>query len=161
MTPTQFISTYQNPVINACIGTRIFPSVKMAQMALETGWGKSIAANNAFGIKAKGAKGPYWNGDVYNAQTKEVINGKTISIVDGFRAYKNVADSIKDHTWFLEQNTRYTAGGVFSATTPEAQAQALQKSGYATDPGYASKLISIINQYGLKKLDEKKNSWQH
>ena len=130
----------------------------MAQMALETGWGASIPANNAFGIKAKGALSPYWDGSVYNAKTKEVYNGQTVTITDGFRAYASVQDSISDHNYFLKQNKRYTNSGVFSAATPEDQARALKAAGYATDPAYADKLISIINKYGLKSLDEKKKS---
>jgi flagellum-specific peptidoglycan hydrolase FlgJ len=156
MTPTEFIAKYSSAVVKACVGTGIFPSVKLAQMALETGWGKAIPANNAFGIKAKGATGKYWDGSVYNSRTKEVINGQTISIVDGFRAYESVQDSISDHNEFLKVNSRYTKAGVFSAATPEDQARALLAAGYATDPGYADKLISIINKYGLKSLDEKK-----
>ena len=160
MEPEDFIAKYSNAVINACIGTAIFPSVKMAQMALETGWGRSIPANNAFGIKASGAKSPYWKGDVYNSKTKEVYNGKTVTITDGFRAYKSVQDSIADHNYFLETNPRYTRAGVFSAATPEDQARALKAAGYATDPNYAEKLISIINEYDLKTLDLKKKAGQ-
>lgn len=136
------------------MGTSLFPSVKMAQMALETGWGKSIPGKNAFGIKAAGKHTPYWKGDVYNAQTKEVIQGNKISIVAGFRAYQSVQDSILDHNYFLKHIGRYRQ--VFTAGTPEAQAQALQSAGYATDPGYAVKLINLINKYDLKRLDEKK-----
>jgi len=159
MTPTQFIQTYSDAIVKACIGTNIFPSVKMSQMAIETGWGRSIPANNAFGIKAKGAKSPYWDGAVYNARTKEVYNGQTVTITDGFRAYASVQDSISDHNYFLKQNQRYTRAGVFDAATPEDQARALQLAGYATDPEYANKLISIINRYGLKSLDEKKKHY--
>ena len=154
MTPAQFISKYQNAVIEACAGSRIFPSVKMAQAALETGWGKSVKGNNMFGIKAAGQKTPYWSGNSVIANTREVIDGISGQYNLSFRAYPTVADSIRDHTYFLQGNKRYL--NVFSAPTPEDQARALQSAGYATDPNYAASLIKIINQYDLKKLDQKK-----
>ena len=61
---------------------------------------------------------------------------------------------MKDHTYFLQQYKRYA--NVFTAKTPEEQANALQNAGYATDPNYAGKLISIINTYNFKRFDEKK-----
>ena len=53
----------------------------------------------------------------------------------------------------LKENQRYTNAGVFTASTPEAQAQALKNAGYATDPNYVSKLTGIINNYNLKVYD--------
>ena len=35
----------------------------------------------------------------------------------------------------------------------QAFAQALAKAGYATDPGYADKVISLMNQHKLQALD--------
>ena len=154
MTTTAFIAKYQLPVIYSSIGNSLLPSVIMAQAALETGWGASVVGNNMFGIKANGAFSPYWKGNAVNANTQEVINGSTGTYNLAFRQYASVQDSISDHTYFLIQNPRYKA--VFAASTPEAQCQALQAAGYATDPAYANKLISIITKYGLKDLDKKK-----
>jgi flagellum-specific peptidoglycan hydrolase FlgJ len=158
MIPKDFISTYENAVIEACGGSTIFPSVKMAQAALETGWGKSVKGNNMFGIKGLGKKSPYWTGKVVNTSTREVINGQSGQYNLDFRAYETVSDSIRDHTYFLQQNSRYANAGVFTAKTPEEQCKALQNAGYATDPNYAQSLISIITKYNLKRLDEKKKS---
>lgn len=157
MTPQEFISKYGLDFVLATNGTTLFPSVKAAQAALETGWGKSPTKGlNMFGIKAKGAYTPYWHGEKTAETTREVINGQSITIQDGFRAYASLADSIRDHTYFLQTNSRYNP--VFAAKTPEDQARALQAAGYATDPNYASTLISIINKYNLKELDKKKRS---
>ena len=41
----------------------------------------------------------------------------------------------------------------FECTTGDAFAKAVAKAGYATDPDYAAKLISIIDQYRLADLD--------
>ena len=154
--PADFFKQFGNAIINACEQTPIFPSVKAAQMALETGYGKSKIGNNMFGIKADGPHSPYWSGKAMSADTTEVINGKSGSYKLAFRAYNSIADSIRDHTYFLLQNSRYRKAGVFTAKTPEDQARALQAAGYATDAGYAQKLIQIIERYRLKSLDEKK-----
>lgn len=156
MTPQEFIKKYSAEFIFATDGTPLLPSVKMAQAALETGWGRSTIgkANNMFGIKATGTTTPYWKGDAYNAKTGEVLNGQYVFMVDGFRAYSTLSDSIRDHSHLLMTLSRYQP--VRNAATPEDQARALQSCGYATDPGYASKLINIINQYNLRELDKKK-----
>lgn len=156
MNPAEFIAKYQAAVIEACSGSAIFPSVKMAQAAVETGWGKSIPNNNMFGIKAAGAHTPYWNGESKISNTREVINGISGQYNLAFRSYASLADSIRDHTYFLQVNARYTAAGVFTAKTPQDQCKALQKAGYATDPNYANTLIGIIKTNNLESLDQKK-----
>lgn len=149
-----FINSYQDAIINACIGTPLFPSVKMAQCILETGWGKRIVGNNLFGIKGRGYKTPYWDGSVIYANTQEYTNGSAGIYNEPFRNYKTQEDSVKDHNHLLLTLSRYQ--DVRQAKTPEEQANALQKNGYATDPNYASKLINLINRYNLKTLDQKK-----
>lgn len=158
MTPTEFFKKWEEAILLATNRTPLFPSVKAAQAALETGFGRSTIgpAKNLFGIKATGATNQYWDGSVYNAETKEVYNGNTVTITDGFRAYKTYSDSIRDHSHLLMTLPRYAP--VRKATTPEEQARALSSAGYATDPNYSDKLISIINTYDLKKLDKKKVS---
>lgn len=156
MQPSAFLQKYGELFSIACMGENIFPSVKLAQAALESGWGNHIIGNNMFGIKASGATSPYWSGNFVSAGTSEYTNGAYTPTTSKFRRYATITDSIKDHTYFLKQNKRYEKAGVFSATTPEEQARALQKAGYATDPSYATKLISIINTYNLKKYDKKK-----
>jgi flagellum-specific peptidoglycan hydrolase FlgJ len=153
---TEFIAKYEAAIIEACAGTKLFPSLKMAQAALETGWGASIPNNNLFGIKAAGKITPYWKGESKISNTREVINGNSGQYNLAFRSYTTLADSIRDHSYFLQVNPRYTTAGVFAATTPQAQAEALQRAGYATDPNYALTLKMIILNYNLERLDQKK-----
>lgn len=156
MKPSEFLAKYGSAFVIACQDTALFPSVKLAQAALESGWGKYTAGNNMFGIKADGAQSPYWHGEYVASRTSEYQGSGYVSTTSKFRKYATIADSIRDHTWFLLKNRRYSSAGVFTAQTPEEQARALQKAGYATDPGYADKLISIINRYNLKQYDKKK-----
>lgn len=154
MTPTEFLKKFGDAFAVACLGSGLFPSVKLAQAAVETGWGNHIVGNNLFGIKARGDKTPYWNGDYVTACTTEYQIGSYIPQNSRFRKYTTVGDSVKDHTYLLKNEKRYAK--VFDAQTPEEQANALQNASYATDPNYAGKLISIINTYNFKRFDEKK-----
>ncbi len=131
-------------------GSPMFPSVRLAQNLLETG-GVIHSWNNLGGIKVgSGQRNAYWRGRTVNKDTWEVYNGKRVDVSSDFRAYDSVYDYYKDQD-ILFQLPRYAA--VREADTPEQQARALQSSGYATDPQYASKLISIISTHGLKRFD--------
>lgn len=130
----------------------LFASLAIAQAALESGSGRSELSkeyNNHFGIKAN----PAWKGKVVSMRTREVYNQKDVLVVDGFRVYDSIEDSFADRNRFLARNRRYTTNGVFSATTPQGQARALQKAGYATDPDYSAKLIGIIKANNLERYD--------
>lgn len=144
---TDFIEKYGDSVVRATAGTKLFPSVKMAQMIIESGWGKDLTVkkgNNFFGIK----KGVNWNGETMTLNTPK--DGKPVSV---FRKYKNAEESIKDHSNFLIKNKRYTTAGVFNARTPEEQIKAIAKGGYAESKNYANTIIKLINDNNLKKLD--------
>lgn len=152
---TDYIKKYSDAVIKASEGTGLFASLFMAQAVLESGNGTSSLAskyNNHFGIKAD--KG--WKGKIINLKTREVFNGNDIYIKDGFRWYDGEFESFTDRVKFLQANKRYKLNGVFTAKTPEEQADALQKAGYATSLNYASTLKSIIKANNLKVMDEKK-----
>jgi flagellum-specific peptidoglycan hydrolase FlgJ len=145
---TEFIDKHKLSVIEATKGTKLFPSVKMAQMIIESGWGKSAnarLANNYFGIK----KGTGWTGETIVLNTPK--DGKPVST---FRKYKSVLDSVIDHSSFLIKNKRYENNGVFSATTPEQQVKAIFKAGYAEAKNYENTLNKLIAQYNLKELDK-------
>jgi flagellum-specific peptidoglycan hydrolase FlgJ len=161
MNRAAFITKYKNPIVEATLHNDLFPSVVMAQAALESGWGKSIIGNNLFGIKANGETSPFWKGNRFISSTKEFFNGNYENQNSEFRSYASTSSSILDHSYFLYKNKRYTSNGVFSATSPENQAKALQKAGYATDPSYSSKLIDIINQNNLKTLDQTKSKMKN
>lgn len=111
-------------------------SVGAAQSALETGYGKSLAGGkNYFGIKDFSKGG----GNVQS--TKEFINGKEVTIKDKFRSYGSMEESAADYIKFLQKNPRYKE--VLAAKTAQEAIEAQGRSGYATDPAYASKLKTI------------------
>ena len=131
----------------------LFPSILIAQAALESGWGKSVLAykyNNYFGIKA----GSSWKGKSVNMSTQEVVNGQTVSTTSNFRVYDSLIDSIRDRNKLLTANSRYAAA--LKAGSPEEQISAIKAAGYATATNYVSSVLAIVEQYDLKKFDELK-----
>lgn len=151
---TDFINKHKQAVIEATYNTNIFPSVKMAQMILESGWGESAnarLANNYFGIK----KGVGWTGETLSLKTPN-----DASKVNVFRKYATPYDSIVDHSDFLIKNKRYENAGVFKSKTPEEQINALAKAGYAEAKDYVPKLNSVIKSNNLKQLDEEAKKYK-
>lgn len=124
--------------------SKTLPSVTVAQAIVESAWGQSAPGNNYFGIKADSS----WSGPSNNLSTQEEGAGGLYTITDGFRAYNTLEDSVIDHDKFL---IPYKMGPY---TTPEEQAQHLKDEGYATDSGYASKLMQIIDENDLTKYDK-------
>jgi hypothetical protein len=119
-----------NPEVIAKLGA--------AQASLETGYGKRQVGNNYFGIKAQGGSG-------VGAQTQEFIGGKMVTVNDRFRGYGSAQESAADYIKFLRENPRYA--GVLGAGNLSEAIAAQGRSGYATDPQYASKLANISGRF--------------
>lgn len=128
---------------------RIPASIVLAQGLLESGAGQSDFAkqsNNHFGIKCNND----WTGQkIYHDDDQKS---------ECFRKYDQVLDSYEDHAIFLKNRTRYSFLFNLAPTDYEGWAQGLKKAGYATDPTYAYKLISIIEGYDLHRFDLANNS---
>lgn len=125
----------------------VAPEALIAQAAHETGWGRSLprfadgrTSHNLFGIKADRS----WQGDRVVNSTSEVFGGVTVRQKDGFRAYGSYAESFSDYVRFLKRNPRYTEA-LTLVKDSAAYLRALQRAGYATDPGYARKIQSLMN----------------
>ena len=122
-------------------------SITLAQGILESGVGfgrLAVEGNNHFGIKCHRG----WNG------------GKVFHDDDAkgecFRTYDDPAESYRDHSIFLSGRQRYAFLFKLNKKDYIAWAKGLKKAGYATDPKYPKKIISIIERYKLYKYDSKK-----
>jgi flagellum-specific peptidoglycan hydrolase FlgJ len=124
----------------------VLPSLTLSQAILESNSGKSSIGNNIFGIKATAT----WKGKKQLVWTTEYIKGVKTKVQAWFRDYDSIDESILDHAKLLTL-TRYKPV-VASKDYKEACIQ-VQKCGYATDPKYATKLISIIEQNKLNLHD--------
>ncbi|HEX8988929.1 MAG TPA: flagellar assembly peptidoglycan hydrolase FlgJ [Rhodocyclaceae bacterium] len=117
----------------------------LAQAALETGWGRSEPrfadgrpSYNVFGIKA----GRSWTGSTVDATTTEYVGGSPQRTSERFRAYGSYAEAFNDYAALLASNPRYA--GLLGSRDAASFAYGLQRSGYATDPSYGTKLARII-----------------
>lgn len=144
----QFIQSVASGAIEGWNKYGVLPSITVAQAILESGWGRSslsTTAHNLFGIKGS------YNGHSINLPTREVYGGRSVYINDYFRAYANNAESVEDHGNFLYSNSRYH--NLLGDTNYVSVANKLHADGYATDPSYASSLISLVRTYNLTQLD--------
>lgn len=124
---------------------KISPSLVIAQGILESGWGKSKLYqddNNAFGVKGK-YQGHY---SYFNTQEDNGGNHYELAM---FRKYPDLEDGIEDHNKLLYHN--YLNG--IPKNDYIADAKALQKNGYATDPNYAQEIMSVVQENHLSKYD--------
>ena len=123
------------------------PKVLLAQAALETGWGRSVIKNgnggssfNLFNIKASKA----WQGKQVQVSTLEFEQGIAKKVNAGFRSYASFQESFQDYVDFIKSNPRY-GDALKQAGNGERYLHELQQAGYATDPIYANKVMSIYN----------------
>ncbi len=139
-----YIRLYAPLAVEQMKSAKIPASITLAQGLLESGAGMSQLArksNNHFGIKCHSN----WRGRrVYH---DDDARGEC------FRAYNHPRDSYQDHSTFLRQGSRYAFLFHLKITDYRGWARGLKKAGYATDPSYANRLITIIEDYELYKYD--------
>lgn len=133
------------------------PKAMVAQAAVETGWGQFVIhsgegknSHNLFGVKA--SRG--WQGDKNYIDTLEFENGTAQKTKAPFRAYDSFADSMNDYVAFLQSSPRYKQA-LQQTDDPQKYFSELQKSGYATDPAYAEKVMSVYNSDRLSQGSNK------
>lgn len=123
----------------------------LAVAGLESNWGSSELAqqaNNHFGLKIK----EDWEGQEYCIVTEEFANGFSYQSFECFRKYPLIRQSYQDFGRFLQNRGHYRDMFRQPAWNYYRWADSLQKSGYATDPEYAQKLIRLIETYRLDEL---------
>lgn len=123
------------------------PKILLAQAALETGWGKFIAkdadgssSNNLFNIK----QGNSTQFKAVTIKTTEYIANTPVTVNDSFRKYPSVEHSFNDYVSLIKGSERYQAA-LAHVDNPEQYLHELHKAGYATDPQYSSKILSIYH----------------
>ncbi|WP_117879356.1 glucosaminidase domain-containing protein [Aureibaculum luteum] len=139
-----YIDEYNDIAILEMIAYKIPASITLAQGILESNSGKSrlsVKGNNHFGIKCH-----TWDG-------KRMYHDDD-SRQECFRKYEHPLTSFRDHSLFLFDRKRYA--GLFELRKKDYKgwSKGLRKAGYATDPKYPAKLITLIETYELDKYDD-------
>ncbi len=120
----------------------------IAQSALETGWGKHVLASdsgesshNVFNVKGR-------RGGSFETTTQPTIefkDGVVTTEKSAFNVYKDLAESFDDYVQLITGSERYQ-----NALNPSDDSAGyiaeLQKSGYATDPQYSKKVLSVYER---------------
>lgn len=144
-----FVNTIAPIVVNEYIARKmnnnkvLLPSVVIAMACQESGY--NINSASLFGIKGEG----------FYAPTTEYIDGVETSIVDSFKMYPTVSEAVVG-LYDLMQWAHYDRAT--SEVTRDLQAYNVQLCGYATDPTYATSIVSIMNDWNLSVYDEYANN---
>ena len=131
----------------------VVPKAVAAQAALESRWGESELAreaNNLFGVKA----GSSWSGPILELPTWEVVDGQRVQAVARFRRYADFEEAVLDYVRILGRLSWYRdAVEAARYGDPYGFLYGLEgrggEPGWATDPDYAKKVLSIMREYGL------------
>lgn len=140
----QYIARYEKIAKEDMLIYGIPASITLGQGILESGAGTgplSAQANNHFGIKCH----LEWNGPSVKYDDDEAD--------ECFRKYTNPEESYRDHSMFLTSRTRYSNLFKLGKDDYKGWSKGLKAAGYATDPLYPAKLISLIERYDLQKYD--------
>lgn len=139
-----YIKDYSGIAMEEMLQYGIPASITLAQGILESGAGAgelTMKANNHFGIKCHTG----WEGDsVYHDDDERG---------ECFRKYNDPKYSYRDHSLFLTQRSRYQDLFKLRKDDYKGWAHGLRKAGYATDPKYPEKLISLVERYRLDQYD--------
>jgi flagellar protein FlgJ len=141
----EFVATLWPHAVSAGRELGVAPATIVSHAALETGWGRSLpqradgaTSYNLFGIKATGDR----RGGAAAADTVEYERGRAVTRTEHFRAYDSLAAAVRDYAGLIAGSPRYAAA-LNAGADAGAYAAALQRGGYATDPGYATKLSRV------------------
>ena len=149
-----YIEQFKAVAVSEMERTGIPASIKMAQALLESDAGRSDLAreaNNHFGIKC----GSSWEGKTFKKFDDE-RNAAGLPKKSCFRNYRSAQESFIAHSEFLRppnRQSRYSFLFDLEPTDYKGWARGLKKAGYATSPTYHKKLIDLIEQYRLDRLD--------
>jgi len=145
---TRFVHALLNPATQAAkrLGTDAAAVISVA--ALETGWGQHVidtptgqSSHNLFGIKATSPG----SANSVNALTTEFTDGEAATSLEAFRTYGSTTESVADFANFILDNPRYSQA-LQHADDPRAFIEQIHLAGYATDPDYADKVKSVLQQ---------------
>lgn len=153
-----FIARLAGPAQTAARNSGVPAELILAQAALETDWGRRTIttaqgadSHNLFGIKA----GSQWQGATTQVMTTEYSDAQAQKQLESFRVYASDEAAFSDYARLMRSRPGYAA--VRTASDAPQAAVALQQGGYATDPRYAQKLISVMATIGPLHMTQVRN----
>ena len=156
---SKFINSIKDGAIKVCNEYGLFPSVMIAQVCLESGYGSSSLSKppnyNLFGVKGS------YKGQSVKMKTWEHVNGKNVNVYANFRKYPSYTESMKDQAKLLVIGVSWNRNIYKNTLVKNAKdyktATKTLTGTYATDPNYNTKLNDIIKKYNLTQYDGKQS----
>lgn len=167
MTQAEWIDLIAPIAQKVCSQYGYLPSVLTAQTCQETGYGTTdlVKYHNIIGMKSSLLNDSWndysvWDGTSYNKVTIEFTNGgKKYNKPDDFRVYTTYEECLADYLLFMNYGA-YSVGStpkyadLLSERDPETLITKVAGRGYATDPNYPKTIMSIVEKWGLTRLDK-------
>lgn len=146
-----FINTIGQAAVKHYPKYKVLPSLTIAQIIKESGWGKSGLAKTCFNYT-----GMKWTSgcgyDYKEYPTKEWDGKKYITIMAKFIKFKNAEEGIEGHYKFIHKYKRYKP--VIGEIDAYKACVAMGNSGWATAPNYGASLWNdYVVPYNLKAWD--------
>ena len=147
MNPEDFFEWIGPTAKLICPAYGLYPSVCMAQAAIESGWGEYIIGEyNLFGRKAV-------EGDRQTTlPTDEFINGEWVVVDAPFKLYDSLEEAIEDYCVLLTEEPVYQDALIFIGKSRDAYIESMA-SVYATSPEYANSIKATIEANNLQEWD--------
>ncbi len=145
--PEAFVNSLMPAARKAAAELGTSPEAVLAIAALETGWGKHVmpgnnglSSHNLFGIKARPG-----DSDHVRLNTLEFKGGSMHLVKQPFRTYNSASESVEDFSKFIRENPRYSQA-LERSDEADVFIHEIHKAGYATDPEYTEKAVSVLKQ---------------
>jgi Mannosyl-glycoprotein endo-beta-N-acetylglucosaminidase len=141
----QYIELYKDLAMQEQMRVGIPASITLAQGIHESAASTSelaTKASNHFGIKCK----KDWSGETYLHDDD--------ALQECFRKYPNATASYLDHSNYLKNNRRYSFLFDIPLDNYKEWAVGLRKAGYATNPKYSTRIITLVEKYDLAKYTQ-------
>ncbi len=141
MTKHEFVQQAYKAASQSSVRSGMPLMVTVAQAALESNWGQSklsMQANNYFGIKAHGKH------ERIQMKTGEYESGASVVIKAEFAKYLSMLECFECRDGILTRGAVY-AGARESRADEAGFIRQIAKH-WATDPNYAEKLLTVLNE---------------
>lgn len=150
----------------------LLESILTAQILKEAGYlltELAQKANNVCGMKTDLLNStwtsPTWRGESIRILTTEYYGGVKKQVYDNFRKYACIEDCMEDRCAFFTRakisvnakEIKYH--GITECKDYKEQAQLIADRGYATDPGYAAGLCSLVERYDLARYEAQQTQY--
>lgn len=150
MQPEAFFEWMAPATVKICKEYGLYPSVCMAQAAIESGWGEyAIGEFNLFGRKAV-------EGDsliVVETEEQDRDTGEWYVIQAGFKLYDSLEEAIRDYCILLTEEEAYHSALIFLGKSRDAFIDVMAPI-YATRETYPDDIKLTIRANDLDQYDE-------